>query len=366
MPTPLLDPFPSTDHPLSGRPVDPARFRGTVRLGRPVEIENATRREFLTGAAATALLVGCGTNSTGDGPAGPPEWSFTDDRGETVTLPARPVRIAMQEDVAGALLPFGIRPIGVYGNDLISLSPQFRDVDIDGIEQFGAEYGVLNLEQLAALDPELIVVPAYSGGDVTGMGFGDQAQYDLARQIAPIVAIDVADKPYSEMIDRFAVLAEALGADPSTPEILRMREDFDAAREELRAAAGAAPDLRVMAASPSDDVVFVSSPGADSELAEYEALGLRIIGVGEPGFTEISWETIGEQPADVVLLDGRSFGADLEFLATHPIWPTLPAVRAGQVGSWFVGTMYRMPFFTRQLRELAALVERSAVVRPAS
>lgn len=155
----------------------------TALLGQPAPVDDATRRQFLAGVTAAALLAGCGNDSsTSEGSAGPVGWSFTDDRGETITLPARPQRIAMQEDAAGALLPFGIRPIAVFGNDLITESPQFEGIDITGIEQFGAEYGVIDLERLAALDPDLIVVPLYPDGPG---GFQDRAQSDLAAQIAP-------------------------------------------------------------------------------------------------------------------------------------------------------------------------------------
>lgn len=327
-------------------------------------VDDLTRRRLLGagGVAAGLLLAGCATGTPAGTDTAPDQtWSFTDDRQEAVTLPARPARIVMQEDAAGALLPFGIRPSAVFGNAPLIDSPQFQDQDIAGIEQVGSEFGVINLEKLAALDPDIIVVPwsSESPDDVTWMGFADEAQFEFARQIAPIVAISVTHRPYSQMIERFTVLAGALGADLEAPQVVAMRRDFDAAREGLRAAAAAAQGLLLMAASPSEELVYVSSPGPDSEVAEYEALGLTFLSVGEPGFSEISWETIGAQPADVILLDARNFGEGVEFLDTHPIWPTLPAVQADQVGNWFVGTMYRMPFFTRQLRELTALIERS-------
>lgn len=249
----------------------------------------------------------------------------------------------------------------MFGNAPMVDSAQFQGVDIAGIEQVGTEFGLINLEKLAALDPDVIVVPLYPPGDgVPGIGgFTDQTQVDLALQIAPIVAIAVTDRPYSVLIDRFAELAAALGADLNAPDVVRMRAQFEEARTQLRAAAAAAPGLTVLAASPTEELVYVLGPTVNSELSEYEALGLDIldppVGVTDE---EVSWERISGRPADVILVDSRPF-VDTGFLAEHPVWPTLPAVAADQVGEWYVGTMYRMPFFTAQLRKLAALIGRS-------
>jgi iron complex transport system substrate-binding protein len=96
-----------------------------------------------------------------------------------------------------------------------------------------------------------------------------------------------------------------------------------------------------------------------SGLLEDERAGLQIFDVPVTGsFEEVSWERISDRPADVILIDARP-GLEHGFLDKHPIWPTLPPAMAGQVGNWYVGTMYRMPFFTEKLRELAAVIDSS-------
>lgn len=129
-------------------------------------------------------------------------WSFTDDRQVTVTLSSAPQRLVMHHDVAGALMPFGVRPTAVFGNSTLRDNPQFEGVNINGIEEVGISFGEIDLEQIAALDPDVLLVPWSSSApdDAGWMGFADENQLQLAEQLAPIVAIGVTDVAYSEMM----------------------------------------------------------------------------------------------------------------------------------------------------------------------
>src|SRR5688572_19474912 len=72
-----------------------------------------TRRSTIAlGAAAGFAVAGLGTAAAQSTPetssATDGEWSFTDDRGVTVTLPQAPQNIAGHARVAGALYDYGI------------------------------------------------------------------------------------------------------------------------------------------------------------------------------------------------------------------------------------------------------------------
>ena len=74
------------------------------------------RRHFmaatLAGTAMTKLAqVSVAQNATPDSG----EWSFTDDKGITVTLPAAPERLVVDLNAAGPLWDFGIRPDALFG-----------------------------------------------------------------------------------------------------------------------------------------------------------------------------------------------------------------------------------------------------------
>src|SRR5688572_13560104 len=101
-----------------------------------VPSNRVSRRRFIGGmgaaAAAAAFLVACeddegspsssgngGTSTTAAG-----GFTFTDDRGVTVTLPTRPVRIVAQADSVAALHDLGVETIAVFGEALPADTPQ--------------------------------------------------------------------------------------------------------------------------------------------------------------------------------------------------------------------------------------------------
>jgi iron complex transport system substrate-binding protein len=310
-------------------------------------------------ASPSAAVAASPTPQASVGP-----WAFTDDRHVEVTLDAPPLRIVAQEDAAAALWSYGIRPIAVWGNAPLADNPQFKELDISAVESVGEVYAEINVEKLAALDPDLIVTPLWPGMGVDGMDFKDQGQFDAISTLAPIVAIN-ATVPYSRMMERYVELAKSLGADLEDNAVVEAQEAYDSALAAFRAAVESKPGLEVMAVSAGADAVYVAGPVANSELDEYRAAGMKLV-VGTKtdeygGYWEaLSWENVDKYPTvDVILQDARSFSLTPDALQEMPTWMTLPAVAAGQVGGWNVGTAYYLPFFTNSLSELTELIERS-------
>ena len=79
-----------------------------------------------------------------------------------------------------ALIPLGIRPVGIYADTPIADDLALDHLDLEGIEIVGEEWGVINVEAVAALEPDLIVAEwwpvekAYSGLE-EGTGGGQPA-----------------------------------------------------------------------------------------------------------------------------------------------------------------------------------------------
>jgi iron complex transport system substrate-binding protein len=89
----------------------------------------ASRREVvgIVGGLAAGLAFGRTrlaqtVNATTVASSGAGEWTYTDVLGKTVTLPARPVRIAANLVTAAALWDLGIRPVAVFELDRVSAS----------------------------------------------------------------------------------------------------------------------------------------------------------------------------------------------------------------------------------------------------
>jgi iron complex transport system substrate-binding protein len=349
----------------------------TTTVSRPVTKEQArrildevSRREFLIGAAALGtLLVGCSTSDSGGTPsqgastAGP--WSFTDDRGEEISLETIPDAFAAFSTAAAALAEFGLTPGGIFGWSELEDDPQLRYVDLTNVEVLGTTWPEINLEKLAAIQPDLVAT-VYDSGDDSMYGFKNKNQQGQVEAIAPTVGIDGV-QPLLDQIERWKELAVALGADVEADSVKQSREAFQGASDALAAAAEAKPGLRVMAVAPQTDTLYVAQVEITADLTYYESLGLEMIhpeGKGIFYWEELSWEQADKYPADVIIVDARAQEAGImDEIAKIPTWNALPAVQAGQAEQvWHAFDPAGYRFYTEAMTELTPLIERSQVV----
>ena len=313
-----------------------------------------TRRRWLPalGLAGVALLAACssstdgatpGGGSRGTGGAGEPVeqigWTFTDSNGATHHLDEVPDTIAAQSTVAGGLYELGIVADGVFGplrrangdpDPAIGLAPP------DAFTSLGEVDSQINIEALAAMQPDIIVAPMWEDGIYWGI---PDESVDLLEQIAPIVGIRVDDRPVSEPIGVVADLAESLGADLSAGEPAAARASFDTSSSELEAALAAKPGLRVGATSGTLQEMYVAYAPGFPDLNYFQSLGMDLV---EPethttagGFWEtLSWEQAGKYPIDLVMVDARSGTVEELIPQLPPTAAALPAIEAGQITTW--------------------------------
>lgn len=354
-----------------------------------------TRRRLLRGATAltaavplAALLAACGGddnggaatttatepagNETGSaatpGTASPTaaanpeasggEWTFTDDRGITVTLPSRPERIVAQTAAAAALWDYGIRPVGIFGPyRMEDGSPDFQagNIDLDAVEYLG-DYGEMDLEKLVALQADVYVDFALYDDQLWYLGDTEPR----VKEIVPTIGISMQGVSILQSIERFEELAGLLGADLSAPEVVEAKEEFAAAEADLKAAIEEKPDLRVLVISNSLDQIYIASPEWMTDLRYFADLGLDIVThETEDFFESLSWEQANKYPADLILVDQRPGLLTQEQLNAIPTWTSLPAVQAGQVGPWYAGAPYSHHRFAPIMRELAEIIRNS-------
>src|SRR5215204_2666358 len=118
-------------------------------------------RPFLSAALAGVLVTtaaACGADDDDAGSVTAAEtpatvdggWSYTDGSGETVTLDEIPERVVMHASSAAALIALGIRPVGIYADGPVGDDLALSSLDLDGIEIVGEEWGVINVEAVAA------------------------------------------------------------------------------------------------------------------------------------------------------------------------------------------------------------------------
>ena len=85
------------------------------------------------------------------------EWTYADGGGKVVTLPEAPKRIVAHANVAAGLIPLGIRPVGIYADGPVKDDPSLRGLDLTGIEILGEAWGEIDIEKLAAAQPDIII-----------------------------------------------------------------------------------------------------------------------------------------------------------------------------------------------------------------
>lgn len=309
-----------------------------------------TSRRLLGGLMALAV-VGASACSSDDGGsdagASGEGWSFTDDLGTTVELDEAPDRVAGLNDVMSSLWNYGVAPVATFGQTSTADDVAFEGRDLSDVEIVGESYGEIDLEQLAAAAPDVIVTtvyPADSEGTLDDSeplyGLASLEQQEQLEQIAPVIAIAWRGSA-ADVIERTAELAEALGADMDSPEVTAAREDFEAAGEALTAAAATGLTVLPVAAYADEGFYMAKAPDEPS-LRMYGELGVRFV---DPGGEDYYWQTAGWEevtryPSDLILYSLRG-ALPPEQMAEQPTYNLLPAAQAGQVHPWkYIGMDY--------------------------
>jgi iron complex transport system substrate-binding protein len=298
----------------------------------------------------SALVGTATTQAATDG-----EWSFTDDRGITITLPTRPERIIAQTTSAAILWDFGIRPVGVFGPSRLPDGTndfQAGEIDFDSVELLG-DYGTLDLEKMVELDADLYVDLTF-GGDA--LWYLTEDELGQVEAIVPTLGISMQGISVLESINRFEELAASLGADLESPEVSAAKTEFEDAEEELKAAIAEKPGLSVLVVSPAVDTLYVASPDFMVDLHYFRDLGLDIVAPETDDFWELlSWEQANKYPADLILVDARNdqIVQEVEAVGT---WESLPAVKADQLGPWYAGAPYSYARLAPMMVELAGII----------
>lgn len=301
-------------------------------------------RRLTTGLAVgvcLALVGACGSTAKDAGAA--ESWTFTDDLGTTLELDEVPDRIVAQSSVAAALTDLGLgdKVVGVFGpvtNPDGDPDLQAVGLDADAVEDVTGkgEYGDLDLERLAGLEPDVILTSTYVEPT---LWYVNEATQKKLEGSYPIGVISYQDRSQTEIFDAAERLAVALGADEA--DFAAGREAFQVASDRLRAADDALGNPTYQAVSVTPEDFYVSSPAANPDLRYYrEELGLDIIQPKETDLAQggywqtLSWEEADAYDADVALWDARGGQANLDKLRSEPVWGRTTAAEDDAYVAW--------------------------------
>jgi iron complex transport system substrate-binding protein len=323
-------------------------------------------RPILALAALSAVLAGCGDDSSNGEPAaaaaGP--WSFTDGSGQVVKADKTPTRIIAHAGEAAALMSFGVKPVGIFADEAVKTDPNLKNLDLTGIEILGEEWGKIDVEKAAALRPDLIVGDWWPAEKAhSGMEEGVDEKSKKLAELAPVVGV-TQGKSIVALADGYEDLAASLGADVNKPEIAANKKRFEQAVATFKEAVAGKPGLTVAAMSPADDKVYVANPTYAPELLDLQSWGLKVLNPAspDPGFPyweNLSWENADKYQPDLILWDGRSFTptANAEWGKKQPTWFKIKAAKAGATVSWPAFWLHTYGDFATELDKLTAAVK---------
>lgn len=300
-----------------------------------------TRRDIIgatTALAGTAALSATGHAQETSPAAG--EWTFTDDKGVTVTLPQMPQRIVADVNAAAPLWDFGIRPVAVFGwnaTETGDFGPAGGNVDPTAVEIVGNVTEPIQPEAVAAAAPDLIITITWTPDDPEEYWSIDVPLLPQVQPIAPLIAISATGMADANT-ERFAELAGALGANLESPELAEAKAGYEAALAGFPAQAAEKSDLEVLFVFVGqDEKIYIANAPDWADLTLYESLGLNIVKPDadkDAFWEELSMEEALKYPADVIMSSTRPNTLTVEQLMAHPVFGLHPAAKAGQMGLW--------------------------------
>lgn len=248
-------------------------------------------------------------------------------RGST-EVPVDPQRVVVLDlgelDSAVAL---GVKPVGAVKAPVQEGLLSYLAAQSEGIELVG-EIGEPNLEQIAALEPDLIL-----GSDVRVEDF-----YDELSAIAPTVFTEGVGVTWKENLE---VHARALGREDQADALMR---DYDTRVQEVGEEVADETTVSVVRFVPGEIRLYAR--------ANFIGTVLEDAGIARPPAQDVEEFSVTASPEQISLADG-----DVVFVGTYgdpaetdgpavlagPLWQRLPAVAAGDVHEvdddvWFLGT----------------------------
>lgn len=311
---------------------------------------------------AASLLAACGDDSGSDeagsgSGSGSGSGAFpveVEHALGTTTIDAEPLRIVTvgvtEQDTVLAL---GIVPVGVtewYGDQPYATWPWATEALGDGEPVVLSTSDGLQYEQIAALDPDLII------GTNAGL---DEASYETLSAIAPTIAHPVdSDRYFSPWDDQARLIGAALGRSEEMEQIISDIEDAFAE------AAAEHPEFDGVS------VAFLQNAVYDGQVIAYQE-GLSTKFLTDLGFTipasldqfategqaYIPLEQISVLDDAEVLLWATEEPGDREALEAEPLYNTLQAVRDGKLvftdgvtaGAIYFTSPLSLPFVLEQI-----------------
>ncbi len=291
------------------------------------------RRCLITSFVTAAFVLPAAAGSasappTGDssGATGPETRVVTDALGVEVEIPTGPLRIVVADDIAlGNLLALGVTPIatGVNTNSI----PDFLGDQLDGIEDISTADSLgINIERLAALDPDLVLT--------VGVDWNED-NCNRLREIATTFCYAYGYTTMEEIETNMTEVGRALGMETeAAAEVAELEHRLVEMADRV--------ESNGLTDSPVS-VLRVTGDGYSVRFGTVESALMRALGMARPEnqqhYQDFAFDLSPENLLDIdaygifvyVDTDGADTYAQLE---ANPLWSQLEAVQNDRV--WLV------------------------------
>ncbi|THF81648.1 AraC family transcriptional regulator [Cohnella fermenti] len=273
--------------------------------------------------AFSLLLAACGGSGTNNVPGASEETgqaaesgtrTYTDALGNRVEIPAAPQR-AVVVVYGGYLLPLGLKPVGADQGTL----EQYPD-ELAGVSNIGEGLG--SEETIAALQPDLIVVPDYF----------DPASYANYGKIAPTIAVAWGGDP--DVVNTLRDMGDIMNRqDEAEAWIAKFEEKLQRIRDHIDVKL--APGTTAITFIHYEGEFLIGGEGGTLGKLIYKDYGFEMpeqLKQYSDGGAALSEEAFVAQPADYFFTQMTDEElANFKEMIQKPVYRTIPAVQHGRI-----------------------------------
>ncbi len=321
------------------------------------------RRLIAPALAAVLALSACGSSDS-DAASSDSGWSYTSGSGEVVTLDKKPERIIASAAEAAGLLQYGIKPVGIYLAQDLELEPGLTQEAVKGIPIVGKEWGKIDAEKVAELNPDLIVADwwppqeAYQGFEEGA----DEASIKVGERY-PVIGAN-QEGSLLEVVEWYEGFAKSLGVDVDAEKYAAGKERFEDAKDAFQKAVEAKPGLSALAVAPGADLLYVAVPKYSTSLTDFKTWGLDVIDPDSPKadfpyWEYLSWEKADKYQPDLLLVDDRGYESTIDVAEKQPTWNDIKAAEARVYTPWPGFWVHTYDAYADQLEQLTQAVEKA-------
>lgn len=312
-------------------------------------------------AGLLALTAACSSDESAAS-SGDASWSYVSGNGDTITLDHKPERIVASAAEAAGLMEYGIKPVGIYLAQDLKWEPGLADQDLSDIPIVGKEWGHIDAEKVAELQPDLIVADWWPAQDAY-QGFEEGVDNDSlkVKELAPVIGANQQGS-LEDVMTWYEGFAESMGVDVSSGQYAEGREHFEQAKADFQDAVAAKPGLTALAVAPAADMLYVAVPKYSTSLSDLRRWGMDVISPDSPKkdfpyWEYLSWEKADKYQPDLLLIDDRGYEDNIALGEAQPTWDKIAAARAKAYTPWPGWWVHTYDAYAEQLEGLTQAVE---------